>query len=449
MKQVVLYSPSLGTLDLTATAGTSGRAFSLWLANYDMGLLQPDLSAIEGMFGDTQDQTGYADRTPTFHVASGAATEANRVAGGETLEQWITAGDCELRYVPDDGPTSCLLILSGYVAHVASPSNSGDKFAAEWQGNQIRWYEVHPTTAPQVLAADATTTPLTGAGIATGDLDIDGTFPAAATITATAASGLGKTIIHTSPVHYTPSIRSHLQVSSSETLSRAGAPHFYKGASSDQWPQLTGCIFGVPAGSIAPGDYAFVAHVYNNSDIAQTLLPAMTVTTVIGGNIVDTAPVGSIGVTVPAQSFALISLGAAAIDRAGISAGAESSTTINVATGDFPASIWLDDLFAFRIDPMSSLTMVDAGSGSPALGTAHSLVSLAASPRPDQVPTISRGLASDATQAMGPGADLAQMESPMLAPGYNMVFVASAGVDGTVTAEVAYRSAHATYVDAA
>lgn len=445
--QVVLYSPTLGTLDLTATAANSGLAYDLLLANYDMGLLQPDLSAIEGMFGDIQDQTGYADRTPVFHVAAGANAETDRVAGGEAIGRWITAGDCELRYIPEDGATSCLLILSGYVAHVAAPSDNGDKFATEWQGNPIRWYEVHLTTAPQVLAADATAASLGGSGVASGTVAIEGTFPAAATITATASAGLGKTIIHTSPVEYAPGLRSRLTVSGT-TLDR-NRPHFYKGSDGTTWQQLDGAIFGVPATDLPAGDYAFVAHVFNNTAVAQTVLPTLTVTTIVGGNIVDTAPVGTLGAVIAPSSEALISLGSASVDRAGISAGAESSTTINIAVSNVPGTVYFDEAFAFRVDPASSLTMVDAGLGSPALGMAHSLASVAAAPRPDQVPTVIRGLASDATRSIGPGADLAQMEPPMLSPGNNMVFVASAGVDDTVTVDVSYRSAHATYVDAA
>lgn len=446
--QVVLYSPTLGTLDMTASAANSTRDFDALLANYDMGLLQPNLSAIDGMFGDIQDQTGYPDRTPTFHVAVRADTEAKRVAGGEMVGKWITADDCELRYIPDDGPTSCLMLLSGYIAHVASPSGSGDKFATEWQGNNVRWYEVHLTTAPQVLAADATDASLSGSGIASGVVTIEGTFPAAATITATAGAGLGKTVIYAGPVEYAPGLRANLKVSGG-SLTRSSAPHFYKGADSADWQQLDGAIFGVPAADLPAGDYAFVAHIYNDNASAQTLLPTLTVTTLIGGNIIDTAPVGSMGVTVGASAEALVSLGSVTIDRAGITPGAESSTTINVAVDDVPGLVYIDELFALRIAPGSSLTMLDAGSGTPALGTAHSLVSVAASPRPDQVPAVARGLASDATKAIGPGADLAQMEPPMLWPGDNFVFVASAAIDDSLSADITYRSAHATYVDVA
>jgi hypothetical protein len=446
--QVVLYSPTLGTLDLTARGSSSGRDFDIWLANYDMGILQPDLSAIEGMFGDIQNQTGFADRTPTFHIAVRADTEIARAAGGEMVGKWINAGDCELRYVPDEGPTSCLLILSGYTSHVAAPSGGDDKFGTEWQGSQFRWYEVHLTTAPQVLSAEADSASLSGAGIASGVVTIEGTFPAAATVTATSNAGLGQTIIYTSPHEYVPALRSTLSTSGG-TITRTGAQHFYKGSDSANWEKLNGALFEAPATDLPAGDYAFVAHVFNNSSSAQTLLPTMTVTTFVGGSAVGNVMAGSLGVAIGATTEALVSLGGVTIDRGGISAGAEASTIVQIAASGLPADLYFDEVFAFKIDAGSSLTILDAGAGASALGSAHSRVTIAASPRPDQVASISRGLLSDTTRSIGPGSALAQMEAPMLPPGDNFVYVAAAGVDATVNATVEYRSAHATYVDAA
>lgn len=446
--QVVLYSPTLGTLDLTARAGSSGRAFDIWLANYDMGLLQPDLTAVDGAFGDIQNQTGFADRTPTFHIAVRAESETDRAAGGEMVGKWINAGDCELRYTPSQGPTSCLLILSGYTAHVAAPSGDDDRFSSEWQGNQLRWYEVHLTTAPQVLSADADSAALSGVGIASGVVTIEGTFPAAATITATSNAGLGQTIVYTSPDQYTPGLRATLSASGG-TITRASAQHFYKGSSSAKWEKLNGALFEVPATALPAGDYALVGHVFNNNASAQTLIPTMTVTTFVGGNAVGSVVAGALGVAIGATTEALVSLGGVTIDRGGISAGVESSAIVQIAATGLPADLYFDEVFAFKIDPDSSLTMVDAGAGASALGSAHSRVTITASPRPDRVSSISRGLMSDATRSIGPGSALAQMEAPMLPPGDNFVFVAAAGVDATVSATVAYRSAHVTYVDAA
>lgn len=640
--QVVLYSPSLGTLDLTSSAANSGRSFDLLLADYDMGLLQPELSTIQGMFGDIQTQTGYTDRTPTFHVVARAEDEADRVAGGEAITKWIDAGDCELRYTPTDGPTSCLLILSGYAAHVAAPNGGDDRFVTEWEGTPLRWYEVHLTTSPQVLAAEATTASLSGSGLASGVVTVEGTFPAAATIAATAGAGLGETIVYTGPDDYDPALRSRMttytdgepitiqrinlmpypspsygmggwsagsgtagvaaqalnwlvsatatgtallsyvngpsvpvtaglsyavqatasvpnlvrsgimyrwynssgaqigidatvpeqvpdpsgaanpsgvikappgavslriymyanvsaarpagvfvwwfakvmieqstevrpyfdgdtaaadgwtyswsgtagastsvaETSVDSVVSRPDAPHFYK-ASTD-WVRLDGSSFSIPATDIPAGDYAFIANVTdaNGAAFGNTVLPAVTIDTVIGDNVVATVEAGSLGVTITEQD-SLISLGSVTIDRAGIGPGSESSATIDVTIADPSGALYFDEIFMFRIDPSTSLTMVDAGAGSSSLGVAHSRVTVTASPRPDGVPAVTRGLSSDATRYVGPGGSLAQMEPPMMQPGGNFIYVASAGIDDTVDVAISYRSAHATYVDAA
>jgi hypothetical protein len=658
--QVVLYSPTLGTLDLTASAANSGLPCDLLLANYDMGLLQPELSTIQAMFGDIQTQTGYTDRTPVFHVVARAEAEADRAAGGEAIAKWINAGDCELRYTPTDGPTSCLLVLSGYASHVAAPNGSDDRFVTEWQGTPLRWFEVHLTTAPQVLAAEATTATLSGSGLASGVVTVEGTFPAAATVVATASAGLGETIVYTGPNEYDPAMRSRVttdidgepitlqrvnlmpnpsfeagttgwaagtntssiqqwsnpgaqgsfinctgsnllralntattgglrsyvnspaigditpgqkyaiqarigcwfattagflarffdatgkmlvestasgvvpaatgsgndlvttlvpisgvfeapaeaasltiypfatatsttlvffvdavmveesdtvrdyfdgdtaasdgwsyswsgtagestsiaQTSVDTVVSRPDAPHFYKGTT--DWVRLDLFSFSVSATDLPEGDYAFIANVADVNGIAsgKTILPALTIQTLIGGNVVDVVEAGALGVTITEQD-SLISLGSVTIDRAGIGSGAESSATINVTVSDPSGALYFDEIFMFRIDPATSLTMVDAGAGSSALGAAHSRVTVTASPRPGSVPTVTRGLSSDPTRYVGPGVTLAQMEPPMMQPGDNFVYVASAGVDDTVNVAISYRSAHSTYVDAA
>ncbi len=409
--QFLLYSPTLGTLDLTASFDTYG--YMLYGAQF--GVATAATSTADALIGQSVSSSGFTVRDDvSFYVrveSVRATNDGKRLSDGcAAIERWHRATDAEFRYKPRGGAWSCLPIIVDprsrrgglKVASVPAPVGGVDVVVDEWN-DAVRWLQLTLTCAPFVLAASETTSTVSLAS-SVGSLTVVGAGDAAATVTLGGANALDKCLVYLAPAMpaFSPLLRSHMAAGGA-TLDRSGQPAFY----STTWRALSGKVASIDGSNLPAGGYAVVAHLFNNTT-AQSLQIPITIT---ANGITTTAL--SAPVDLPASGTLFEGIAGFVLP--------ETDDTVTITFGTV-ANVYVDEVFILPMIEGSSLNLLDSIAG--------------------LAKTISAPLTSN--QRWVPPVEAIESAPPLLTAESMTVVVASAG-NASPSCTISYRPAALTF----
>jgi hypothetical protein len=385
------------------------------------------------VFDLTGKTTGAADHTTYFYVDARPETTSLYnsplvlwlSASGNPLDrQWpivsLALGNGYVRsvFVIDQDVTSATIF--GFFPSAAAGGYANVLIDQVWLDGDLP----RPSGSEQVLTAQ-----IKGSARATGSL-----------LVSHSAAGLGRTIVYSAPElasGYAPPIR-RFQTVSGATLLRSGVPAFF----STTWTKLNSTTFEIPASALPSGPFVLMGNLYAASAFNGSV--PWTAQVKINGALVGPVQTASAPVSIASTKDGLFSLGGQVLPPMEVGAGA----SVVITFGTISTDLYFDDLFLLYQGDDTSLTIVECGSGTPALGSVHNSLWLESPTVANGgLPKILVGVDQDRVSAISGYPFASSWEVPPMPPGPLSVFIATAAVTAPDLSGT-YRPAFHTHVAA-
>lgn len=443
MSRLIARHPDLGDLVLSSDPaepafGSQGFTFQAF-AGTDFGDPEPVGKAIDELLGSMVEVDRWQNRQIGL-VVTCAAPDGEALAAGEQALGAYLAGRFELVWEPIAEFAEPLSFWIEPGARWARADESGLEWDLAESLRSRRTWHVTLSARPFVLAADpkVTSWSLSGAQ-GTDTVQVGGVAPASAGLTIAGTAGLGKVVAHvaSTPLNYSPALRSRL-TSSGTPASRPGVPSF----AGTSWLPWTVAQFTIPANTLPDGPYELLAHAHSST--SQTISLPWKAQTEVGSAIVGPEWDGSSDPVVFTTTVdQLVPLGKLALPIIS----SDDPAAALVITFLVAANVYVDEVFLLWVpDDDAALITGDLGAGTAAIGSAYSRLEVQSPTVTEPRQRLKVGIGTSATVG---GSHVAGADRIIVQPGPVQVYAATAGTTGATVSLSAWEAFHDHTVGAA